>query len=217
MYAIALGKGELALHPRHRPTCPFHSCRLTLLCFLPSSICRLNGLGEDVAALDFVCYGSNKGPFAKFNKCRGLRCKLTVPGCRTSAFGGNCVGYVAIDPTTPNPEYILDSHVVRYIGYPCIEVASPPRSPQLPTLPRINININLHTPAAVGGGDAAAGQQQQQADGALSEEDEFASGLWTVCDCMATHKHPGVYGVVVYHVVHVVDSQNQDIRTFASP
>lgn len=155
---------------------------------------RLNGLGEDVAALDFVCYGSNKGPFAKFNKCRGLRCKLTVPGCRTSAFGGNCVGYVAVDPTTPNPEYILDPHVLRYIGYPCIEVASPPRSPKLP---RINININLHTPAAVGGYAATGQQQQQQADGAtdgsaLSEEDEFALGLWTVCDCMATQKHPGV-------------------------
>jgi hypothetical protein len=149
-----------------------------------------------VAALDFVCYGSNRGPFAKFNKCRGLRCKLTVPGCRTSAFGGSCVGYVAVDPTTPNAEYVLDPHVVRYIGYPCIEVASPPKSPKLP---RININVNLHVPASAGGNASAEQQQQQQSasvgGSASSEKDEFASGLWTVCDCMATHKHPGELSV----------------------
>jgi hypothetical protein len=178
-----------AVSPFVAPGCEGGCCVTSGKCRKP--LCRLNGLGEDVAALDFICFGANKGPFAHLNKCAGLRCKLTVPGCRTGPFGGNCVGYVAVDPTLPQPELVLNPHVVRYIGYPCIEVASPPKGPKLPHFPRININVNFHTSNSFGANPVDGGfwnssePRQQQ-----SSDEDYASGLWTVCDCMATQKHP---------------------------
>jgi hypothetical protein len=99
-----------------------------------------------------------------------------------------------------HPEYVLDPNVLRYIGFPCIEVAATPHAPKIPSFPRININVNLHTPAPEGSDslmdstNSDQQQQQQQAgagDSALTEDDMFASGLWTVCDCVASQKHPG--------------------------
>ena len=216
-FALVLHGGE---HHHNICTALHILTDFTRRCDCRQPLCRLNGLGEDVTALDFICYGDNHGPFSLLNKCSGLRCKLTVPGCRTGPFGGNCVGYVVVDPTITNPEFVLDPHVTRYIGYPCIEVAGAPHGPKLPTvnLPRINININFHKSPSVSldpvgdqsnyydaeqqqqlaGSDSSSSSSSSSGSGGSSHLDgegpaaAYASGLWTVCDCLATQKHPGM-------------------------
>lgn len=84
-----------------------------------SSSCAISGMGRDVAAL--VCYGTNSGVgIGGSARCAALGCKLAVPGCTTDAFGGNCVGTVAV---LPGREAALHDDAARYIGAPCLDAA----------------------------------------------------------------------------------------------
>jgi hypothetical protein len=205
MCSEAAGPGQAnfcaAVSPFVAPGCEGGCCVTSGKCRKP--LCRLNGLGEDVAALDFICFGANRGLFSQLNKCAGLRCKLTVPGCRTGPFGGNCVGYVAVDPSLPQPELVLNPQVVRYIGFPCIEVASPPKGPKLPPFPRININVNLHTNDTFGANLVDSGSWNSSEPQSVISDEDYASGLWTVCDCMATQKHPSKWHTHISMLLHL--------------
>jgi hypothetical protein len=71
--------------PFTSPACEGGCCISSGRCRKP--LCAMNGLGADVIALDFICFGANKGPFGGVNKCKGLRCKLAVS---FAAGGGVC-------------------------------------------------------------------------------------------------------------------------------
>lgn len=102
--------------PFTAPRCEGGCCVSSGKCKLP--LCRLNNMGADVVALDFICYAKNSGLFAGLNKCRNLACKLAVPGCQSGLLGGNCVGSVVAVKDD------VDAQSKQYIGKPCIEVHS---------------------------------------------------------------------------------------------
>lgn len=110
--------------PFTAPKCNGGCCISTGKCKMP--LCKFNGLGADVVALDFICYGKNNGPFAGMNKCRNLACKLAVPGCQSGLLGGNCVGTVE----AVNDE--VDDDAKQYIGMPCLEIINTPGPLHMP-------------------------------------------------------------------------------------
>jgi hypothetical protein len=124
-----------ATGPFSKPSCTGGCCVSSGKCKLP--FCKFNGLGADVIALDFICYGKNKGLFAGLNKCRNLACKLAVPGCKTNLMGGHCVGTLeAVGNNT-------DALARQYIGKPCIEIANHPTSQVLQDLPLEQFGIGV--------------------------------------------------------------------------
>uniref|UniRef100_A0A383WFB0 Jacalin-type lectin domain-containing protein n=1 Tax=Tetradesmus obliquus TaxID=3088 RepID=A0A383WFB0_TETOB len=122
MCSEAAAEGDSAFCPVTSPftraRCEGGCCFSSGRCKMP--LCKLNGLGADVMALDFICYGKNNGPFGGLNKCRNLACKLAKPGCQSSLLGGNCIGTVVAANDN------LDEMAKQYLGKPCIEVVNHP-------------------------------------------------------------------------------------------
>ncbi|KAF8060332.1 Prx [Scenedesmus sp. PABB004] len=110
--------------PFTAPECAGGCCVSSGKCKLP--LCKLNGLGSDVMALDFICYAKNDGPFGLLNKCRDLACKLAVPGCKSHLLGGNCVGTVVAAGDD------VDDQAKQYLGMPCLETVNLPGPLHLP-------------------------------------------------------------------------------------
>lgn len=83
-----------------------------------SSSCAISGLGKEVP--NTICYGLNPAiAIGASPNCRGLACKLAVPGCTSDLLGGSCVGTV-VDlsgkAAADNPSG------AALVGYPCLDV-----------------------------------------------------------------------------------------------
>lgn len=82
-----------------------------------SSSCAISGLGKE--APNTICYGLNPAvAIGASPVCRGLACKLAVPGCTSDLLGGSCVGTV-VDPTGAAEKSPASAALV---GMPCLDV-----------------------------------------------------------------------------------------------
>jgi hypothetical protein len=151
------------VNPFTKSVCLGGCCKSAGKCKAP--FCSLSGLGADVMTLDFICLGQNNGLFGGKNKCKNLGCKLEVPGCVSDLLGGSCLGKVTAVSTD------IDADARKYIGMPCLETTKKllpidklaiitgtkeqyvkglwtvcdcnAENPKIPTLPSLDLNINL--------------------------------------------------------------------------
>ncbi|GBF88056.1 hypothetical protein Rsub_00768 [Raphidocelis subcapitata] len=104
------------LAPFTKATCLGGCCISSGKC--TSSSCQISGLGKEVQ--NTICYGLNPAiAIGASAACRGLACKLAVPGCTSDLLGGSCVGTVVDlrgDAAGRNPGG------AKYIGQPCLDV-----------------------------------------------------------------------------------------------
>jgi hypothetical protein len=102
--------------PFKKATCLGGCCISSGKCV--SSSCAISGLGREVS--NTICYGLNPAmAIGASPNCRGLACKLSVPGCTSDLLGGSCVGTVvdlAGTATTKNPAG------AKLVGAPCLDV-----------------------------------------------------------------------------------------------
>jgi hypothetical protein len=158
------------VNPFTKSVCLGGCCKSLGKCKAP--FCSLAGLGADVMTLDFICLGQNSGLFGGLNKCKNLGCKLEVPGCVSDLLGGSCLGKV----TAMSKD--IDADAAKYIGMPCLETTkkvlpidklqiltgkseyvkglwtvcdcNAESNPKIPTLPSLDLNIDLGGKACKG-------------------------------------------------------------------
>jgi hypothetical protein len=83
-----------------------------------SSSCAISGIGKEVS--NTICYGLNPAiAIGASPNCRGLACKLAVPGCTSDLLGGSCVGTVVDLAGTAQAKNPAGAALV---GYPCLDV-----------------------------------------------------------------------------------------------
>ncbi|KAI8473107.1 MAG: hypothetical protein J3K34DRAFT_193576 [Monoraphidium minutum] len=83
-----------------------------------SSSCAISGVGQEVP--NTICYGLNPAiAIGASPNCRGLACKLAIPGCTSDLLGGSCLGSVVDlsgSAAADNPAG------AALVGYPCLDV-----------------------------------------------------------------------------------------------
>jgi hypothetical protein len=98
-----------------------------------SFFCGKVGLGTEVTAKDMLCWGTNGGALnTAVNRCRGLACRLAVPGCVSDVRAGACVGTVVSLAEGHDPS--MD----KWLGTPCLQTV--PGGLPLDALGRLDLN-----------------------------------------------------------------------------
>ncbi|GBF96522.1 hypothetical protein Rsub_09864 [Raphidocelis subcapitata] len=98
-----------------------------------SFFCGKVGLGSEITAKDMLCWGTNGGPLnTAVNRCRGLACRLAVPGCVSDVRGGACVGTVVSLAEGHDPS------MAKWLGAPCLQTV--PGGLPLDALGRLDLN-----------------------------------------------------------------------------
>jgi len=102
--------------PFKKATCLGGCCFSSGKC--TSSSCAISGIGKEVS--NTICYGLNPAiAIGASPNCRGLACKLAVPGCTSDLLGGSCVGTVIDLAGTAQKKNPAGAALV---GFPCLDV-----------------------------------------------------------------------------------------------
>lgn len=105
-----------ALSPFKKSTCLGGCCVSSGKC--TSSSCAISGVGKEVP--NTICYGLNPAiAIGASPNCRGLACKLAIPGCTSDLLGGSCLGTV-VDLSGKAAE--ANPAGAALVGYPCLDV-----------------------------------------------------------------------------------------------
>jgi hypothetical protein len=105
-----------ALAPYKKATCLGGCCASSGKC--TSSSCAISGIGKEVS--NTICYGLNPAiAIGASPNCRGLACKLSIPGCTSDLLGGSCLGTV-VDLSGVAASFNPAGSAL--VGYPCLDV-----------------------------------------------------------------------------------------------